>query len=258
MANLLRDLQQAWDREGDSAEARAALARWATRHADLTTFSSPAELVRACHSRTNSRAWRLVDALTEEAEGDRWATRTVLQVVLPALATMARNHRDMARGGSEPFDAVAELDQFIICTAYERIPLIAAQTPTYRLRAIVDSTWSRLRVHAAAHRRDCDSRVTLDAAGATLVAPPARTDAEELALTLVDAVERRVLRIVDARLLYATRVAGHSAAELAEVLDWQTGSLLRRRHRVQQVMAAEVLGQRRPRHDSVAPAKASA
>lgn len=257
MANLLRDLQQAWDREGDSAEARAAQVHWAAPHPDLATFSSPAELVRECHSRTNPLAWRLVDALTEEAAGDPWATRTVLQVVLPALATMSRHHRDMARGGREPFAVVAELDQFIVCTAYERIPLIAAQTPTYRLRAIIDSTWSRLRVHAAAHRRDCDSRVALDEAR-SLVAPPARTDAEELAITLIDAVERRVLRTVDARLLYATRVAGHSPAELAEILDWQTGSLLRRRHRVQQVIAAEVLGQRRPRHGCVAPAKASA
>ena len=257
MGNLFRDLQQAWNTEGESSEARAALARWAEHRPELHAFTSPAHLLRACHSRSNPTARRLVDELTEEAAHDAWATRTVLQAVLPGLGAMARQHRSLANGGREPFSSIAELDQFLVCTAYERIPAVAAEQPHYRINTILDSTWTRLRSHAAAHRRDVDSRVPLDEAN-SLVAAPSRTDAEELALTLVDAVERRVLRTVDARLLYATRVAGHSAADLADTLDWQTASLLRRRHRVQQVMAAEVLGEPRPRHGCVAPAKVSA
>lgn len=257
MPNLFRELQLAWDREAETPPALAAFDRWARRRPDLCAYASPAALVRACQSRSDPIARRLVDELTEEAAADPWATRTVLQAVLPALATLVRQQRRLATGGAEPFATVAELDQFVVCTAYERIPCIAADQDRFRLRLIVDSTWARLRSHAAAHRREYRRRVPLDEA-ANLTAPPARTAAEDLALTLVDAVERRVLRPVDARLVYATRVAGHSAAELAATLDCCTASLVRRRHRVQQVMAAEVLGQPRPRHGCVAPAKASA
>ena len=243
MANLYRDLQDTWSRDGRTEDARAALRRWADTRPDLARFDDPTDLVTACNQRGGS-ARILVESLTEEA-ADPWAARTVLQALLPGLAALAREHMDMVGGAREPFSTVDELDQFIVATAYERITEVAAEAESFRLRIILDSTWARLRVHARAHRRNHDRSVPLRD-GPNRLAAPSRTDAEELALVLVDAVERRVLRPVDARLVYTTRVSGHSAAALAETLDWNPDSLVRRRRRVERVLAAEVLGEPRP------------
>lgn len=255
MDNLFRDLEQAWARDGRSADAVAALARWSGSRPAAAAYPTPADLVAASHSRHDPAAVQVLEQLTDEAASDPWATRTVLQALLPGLAALTGRHRDLVGEGPEPFPTVGELDHFVVCTAFERITLIAAEAPTFRLRRILDSTWSRLRTHAAAHRRDWRSRRPLSEATGH-VAPPPRTDAEELAAVLVDAVERRVLRPADAGLVYSTRVVGHAPAEVASALAWRTPSLLRRRHRVEQLLAAEVLGQPRPRGCYIAPATA--
>ena len=245
MAKLFRDLQQAWERDGTSADARSALARWAQTEPVLAAHVSPAGLVTAVHRRGADDAKALVEALTERAATDAWAARTVLHALLPGLAAISRDHIDMVGAPREPFRNVEELYHFVVATAYERIVEVAAEVPRYRLRSVLDSTWSRLRTHAKAHRRDHDRRVEIDDLPGGQPGP-ARTAAEELALILVDAVERRVLRPADAGLVYSTRVAGHSVAELAATMACKQHSLLRRRARVEHVLAAEVLGRRRP------------
>jgi hypothetical protein len=245
MAKLFRDLQRAWERDGVGPAARAALARWAEGQPALAAYTSPAALVTAAHHRGGAEAQGLVDGLTEKAPSDAWAARTVLHALLPGLAAMSRDHLDMVGPAREPFADVDDLDHFVVSTAYERIAEVASEVPRYRLRTVLDSTWSRLRTHAKAHRRDHDRRVDIDDLPGGQPGP-ARSAAEELALILVDAVERRVLRPADARLVYTTRVAGHSVAELAETLACKQHSLLRRRARVEHVLAAEVLGRRRP------------
>jgi hypothetical protein len=50
---------------------------------------------------------------------------------------------------------------------------------------------------------------------AKVVAGPARSGAEALALAVVDAVRAQRLAVDDARVIYATRVLGHTPAELA-------------------------------------------
>jgi len=245
MANLFRNLQADWERDGAGGDARSALRRWESTRPDLGCFISPAELVRSSHRRDAS-ARDLIEALTEEAASDPWAARTVLQALLPGLAALASQHLDLVGAAREPFATIAELDQFLVCTAYERITQVAAEVPHFRLRTVLDSTWARLRVHARAHRRDHDRSIALSD-GHDGVAGPARSDVETLALLLIDAVERRVLRPADARLVYATRVSGHSTTELAQSMGCKLDAVRRRRYRVEQVLAAEVQGEMRPR-----------
>jgi hypothetical protein len=246
MANLFRQLQDQWDHDAQSAEARAALRRWAERDPDLTRFANPAELVRTCNDRADRVARHSVDRLTEVASSDPWAVRTVLQALLPGLASLARQHGDMVGQAREPFDTIDELDQFLVCTAFERITEVGAEVEHFRMRTVLDSTWSRLRAHAGAHRRDHRMKVPIHD-GAAVAAPPPRTEAEELAATLIDAVDRNVLRPLDAGLVYTTRVVGRSAAELADSLDWHLDAVYRRRHRAQAVVVADELGLPRPR-----------
>jgi hypothetical protein len=245
MANLFRDLQRGWERDGASPDARSALARWADTEPALTIYASPAELVVAAQHRGAHEAQALVDALTERAPTDAWAARTVLHALLPGLAAISRDHLDMVGAPREPFADVDDLDHFVVATAYERIADVASEVPRYRLRTVLDTTWARLRTHARAHRRDHDRRVDIDDVPARSSAP-SRSAAEELALILVDAVERRVLRPADARLVYTTRVAGHSLAVVASTLACKQDSLRRRRARAEHVLAADVLGRRRP------------
>jgi len=256
MTNLLRDMQRQWDHDGQGPEARRALRRWAQRDPDLARFTSPVHLVATCHRRTDRVARHSVDRLTECAATDPWAARTVLQAVLPGLGHLARKHKDMIGRPGEPFDTIEELDQFLVCTAFERITEVAAEVAYHRMRTVLDSTWTHLRTHAARHRRDYRKLVPLHE-GAGVVAPPLRSEAEELAVVLIDAVERRVLRTVDAGLVYTTRVVGRAPNEVAEVLDWQLPALYRRRSRTETVVVAEGLGQPRPAH-YVRPARAHA
>ena len=160
MANLFRDLEDTWERDGESADARSALQGWATTRPALARFTTPAELVRLAHRRDAS-ARDLIEAITEEAASDPWAARTVLQALLPGLAALASQHLDLVGTAREPFATFAELDQFLVCTAYERITQVAAEVPLFRLRTVLDCTWARLRAHARAHRRDHDRRITL-------------------------------------------------------------------------------------------------
>ncbi|MGI8777713.1 MAG: hypothetical protein ACR2LJ_10110, partial [Acidimicrobiales bacterium] len=245
MANLFRDMQRQWDHDGHSRDAQAALARWVDRHPDLVRFTSPADLVVAAHSRTDAAARLLVDDLTEEAAADPWAARTVLQAVLPGLARLTRDNADMVGSAYEPFASIEELDQYLVCTAFERITEVAAEVPQFRLRTILNTTWYRLRSLARAHHREQAARgaLTDDA-----VAPPSRTEAEQLALTLVDAVQRQLLRSVDAGLVYTTRVAGHPTPDVAAALDWTPRVLHRRRNRVESVLIADEVGEPRPRY----------
>jgi len=247
MANLLRQLQHQWDHDGQSLEACKALRRWAQHDPDLIRFASPLQLVRTCNRRTDRVARHSVDRLTEVADTDPWAVRTVLQTLLPGLAAMARQHKDLVGTSREPFDTIDELDQFLVCTAFERITEVGAEVEHFRMRTVLDSTWSRLRAHAAAHRRDHRMKVPI-ADGAGLPAPPPRSEAEELAATLIDAVDRDVLRTVDAGLIYTTRVVGHTSTEVAQALAWNVDAFYRRRNRAQAVVVAEALDRPRPRH----------
>ncbi|MFN2506396.1 MAG: hypothetical protein ABR540_19645 [Acidimicrobiales bacterium] len=197
MAKLFRDLQRTWERDGAGPDARAALARWAEAQPPLAAYTSPAALVAAAHHRDAEEAKALVEALTEKAATDAWAARTVLHALLPGLAAMSREHLDMVGPAREPFGDVDDLDHFVVSTAYERIAEVASEVPRYRLRTVLDSTWSRPRTHAEAHRRDHDRRVDVDDLPGGQPAP-ARSAAEELALILVDAVKRRVLRALTA------------------------------------------------------------
>ncbi len=247
MRNLLHHVEADWDADADGPQARAALQRWAERHPDLGAFASPGDLVRRCHSRTDPAAVTAAEALVGEARSDPWAARTVLAVVLPGLGKLIRSNHDLIGEFREPFATLAELEQFVLCAAYERIAAGTSPSATRQLRAVLVATAERLRAHARAHHRECRRRVPL----ADTVADPLgaqRTDAEELTAVLVDAVRRQVLRVVDARLVYTTRVAGHSPAEVAAALSWQPASLRRRRHRVERALATELNGLPVPGH----------
>ena len=70
-----------------------------------------------------------------------------------------------------------------------------------------------------------------DVAG--VVASPARSGAEALALAVVGAVQAHRLAVDDARVIYATRVLGHTPAELADTQGRDVRALRAQRARAE-------------------------
>jgi hypothetical protein len=66
-----------------------------------------------------------------------------------------------------------------------------------------------------------------------VVASPARSGAEALALAVVGAVQAHRLAVDDARVIYATRVLGHSPAELARAQGRDVRALRAQRARAE-------------------------
>jgi DNA-directed RNA polymerase specialized sigma24 family protein len=215
------------------------MARWAEALPEVGPFGSPGELVRRCH-RHDAEAVRAADALAATAGADPLAARTILAVLLPGLASLVRTRRDLVGDHREPFASLAELDQFVLAVAWEYITEAAAAPAGWRLATVLRRTAKKVRTHAAAHHRQCRRRVAFD----EVMVPPSaggRTHAEELALALTDAVQRGVVSVRDARVVYATRVAGHSPRELAQVVSCNEYTLRRRRHRAERALAADAL-----------------
>lgn len=242
--NLFRTLERDWHREGASPRAQMALARWAADQPALAGFGSPLEVVRRCHDRSHGDESRaLVAALLAWSKRDRLAARTVLQVVLPGLASISRRSYGFVGSPSGVWQAIDELDQHVVAVAYERIHALAAAGDSWGAMAIVDSTWQRIRTYALAELRRRDQWAPLGECGtAELRAGPGRSVAEELVVALLDAVARGVLGQVDAGIIYASRIEGHGVEALAPVLGCEVRSVFRRRARAEQRLGLAAAG----------------
>lgn len=209
--NLWKLLERDWSVTAAGPEAVAACARWARSTPGLAGLTSPAEVVARCHERGDPGASAaLLRAVLGQVDTGPWPARTVLQTVLPGVASVARRARVLLGPGA-PWQGAGELDQEAVTIAYDRIAALAGDPPRWPAMAIVDGTWQRLRRAAIAERR---SSATCERFAAACAAGPATTAGEELAHLLVDAVEMGILGQVDARLVYANRLEDVSIEEL--------------------------------------------
>ncbi len=234
--NLFTALEDEWMREGRSAEARAALARWSEATPELSRLGDPLTLVYRCHQRDRDAPTLLI-AVLREVEGDRWAQRTVLQVVLPGLRALARraSRRYLGRSGV-PWESRDELDQVVIEIALERIRVLARTDPEFPCRTIVDGTWQRIRHRARTGMVEAERRVELVHAEQKLMAS-ARSHLDDLAALVTAAVEQRVLDRFDAGLVYSCHVTGFRIEELARLTGRSERTLWRQRRNAERVLA---------------------
>ncbi|MGI8686703.1 MAG: hypothetical protein ACR2MO_16715 [Acidimicrobiales bacterium] len=211
---LFEALDDEWAVVGASPQARVAFGRWAKVEPALAGMASPAEAVRSCRAATPTPAAAVLGALLRHAD-EPLAARAVLQAVVPALRKLAGRRvggsRQLTR---QAWEACEDFDADVVEVALRRIAALAGTSPTWPAQAICESTWITLR--AALVRSSRWGRFeSLNDEVANLVASPARSGAEALALAVVDAVGAQRLGVDDARVIYATRVLGHSPAELA-------------------------------------------
>jgi hypothetical protein len=232
--NLFKVLEAEWRSEADGRPARRACARWAGDGSALEGMASPAEVVRCCQARGDgTRSAAMLAAVIGYAGEDRWAARTALQAVLPGLAALSRRARPLV-GPSGVWASMEELDQHVVGIACERIVALASEPArTWPANAIVDGTWQRLRSYMAAECRYRGRRVDLgELAEAT--GGSAASASEELARTLVDAVEEGVLDPVDGWLVFSSRVRGVAIVDLAAESGRNPRWLWRRRVRAEE------------------------
>ncbi|MDQ3461827.1 MAG: hypothetical protein M3471_02140 [Actinomycetota bacterium] len=235
--NLFKIAEAEWGREAERRPARGACARWAQHHDVLEGMASPAEVVRCCQVRGHPRrSAAVLAAVLSHAGDDPWAARTVLQAVLPGLASVSRRARPLV-GPMGVWLTVDELDQHVMVTACERIATLAGEAPRpWPAAAIVDSTWQRLRDFASAERRRSGRRADLVELGEPVSVPEASA-AEELANVLAEAVERGILEPVDGWLVFASRVQGRGVEDLAAEMGCHPRWLWRRRVHAERLLA---------------------
>jgi hypothetical protein len=212
---LFEALDAEWAQVGATANAAAALGRWAEDEPALAEVASPAEAVRRCRSSAPAEAAALLGALLRQA-GDPLAARAVLQAVVPSLRAQAARRvggvRHLRTG--QGWEAGDDFDADVVAVALARIAELAGTSPAWPAQAICEATWACLRVSASRSVRQL-SAGDLDAEAESVEAPPSRTDAETLAMVVAAAVRARWLATDDAQVIYATRVLGHTPAELA-------------------------------------------
>ena len=104
-------------------------------------------LACSCHeSKDRARSDAVLGALVRLASDDQLAAMAVLVALRPALLVLSRR---LTGAGMDP--AVAQGD--VVATAYERVLAIAEQPTVHVARAIISSTWDRLRWSLRAEQR---------------------------------------------------------------------------------------------------------
>jgi hypothetical protein len=211
---LFEALDAEWAAVGAGSAARAAFERWAMVEPALAGMASPAEAVRSCRAATPAAAAAILGALLRHA-GEPLAARAVLQAVVPALRTLAARRAGGSRQLTrQAWEAGDDFEADVVEVALRRIAALAGTSPTWPAQAICESTWITLR-SALVRSSRWGTPASLDDDVADVVASPARSGAEALTLAVVDAVRAQRLAVDDARVIYATRVLGHTPAELA-------------------------------------------
>lgn len=239
--NVYRALDTEWVRVGETAAARAALARWAMTEPALARFSSPAEVVRNCRRRHDADGANVLLAGILRHAHEPLAARTVLQAVLPGLAAQVRRrtrHSGVLFGdGGVPWESVEDLDGEVVTRALETIAGLAGTSVERCPQAIIDAAWVRLRAGAARRERRSQLVVMPLADAPELPAAPDRSAADELAAVIVRAVRDRTLARHDAAVVYTSRVLGHSLGELAAAQGRDVRAVRLQRVRAERLLA---------------------
>lgn len=135
MALILQELDREWGELATSPRARRALMRWVNTNPDLAGNDNLGE-VFACR-RDPVRSQPVLKALATLAPDDDIAARTLLQMMLPGLITLA------ARVGNDDEAAIDE----IISLAWERIRTYPRQRSSSVAANIILDVRKRYRSH---------------------------------------------------------------------------------------------------------------
>lgn len=169
----------------------------------------------------------MLGRLVEIAGEDSLAGEVVFAVVVPKLRVVAAELTRRWRAEREV------VDQEVASAGWARLMLVAGSRPAWPETLIVTAarTAARDRLAAEARRAAKIDRLGLFEAGC--MSDVSCWDAAEL---IAGAVRRGVVSPGSARLMWATRVVGVPAAEVAAGLGERAGSVVMRRHRAERAL----------------------
>ena len=237
---MFRTLDAEWSILGSTTDAAAKLREWAQREPALGEFATPADVVVRCQARGDVEGSnRLLGALLRVAADDRTAGRAVLQAVLPALVGLT--HR-LPFGAWTPWPDSDQLDQETVAIAWEQVARLGGTSPRWPAMTVVNATWERLRTVRAQHLRRSQSLVDLTEAAAAAVPTAEPSPADQLMAILAEAVRRGALDEPSATLIFRTRVAGDTPAEVAAQSGRHAKAVYKQRDRAEQALASFASG----------------
>lgn len=234
----------------------AVLSKWAQQHPCLEGATSLGHLIdELVEQQPRAEQDRVLEALIALAqEGDRLASRVLLQVMLPCLSRMARSFRGGTVGSDHDDRMQHVLGAF--CDVVAEFPVgrrtaIAYQLKMATLNTVTRHTRRASQTHdawnhvdqserAADHLDSCDSRHpglsgSASSADETDFGTSGSGSGDELLDLITTALDERLLSPADARFLAEVYLHPHaeSRAETAQRLGMTAGALQRRHHRIQ-------------------------
>jgi hypothetical protein len=221
-------------RGGGSSET---MARLADGGLQLAAGDTVYALACRCHE-SKDREWSdtVLGALLRSAGDDELALMAVLVALRPALLVLSRR---LVGVGLDP--AVAQGD--VVATAYERVLALVPDPPVHVARAIISSSWDRLRWSLRAEQRCALRHLPLSVLGDVADTGPEQNASDltaggELTSVLTEAVATGVITATAARIVVATRAQGTSFRALSCELHKGEAALRKTRQRAESNLIA--------------------
>jgi len=192
------ELELEWAHLGATAAAQRRLAAWVDQEPGLAGHVSPVALVAFAQTADADRRVDVEAGLLRLAGQDRFAARTLLQLLLPRLAAQGIERRASLRGSAPVDDIRAEL----LSHLWEAIVSPPGADHADPGRLLIDRAVSALRAQRrAARRREARWVELASVPVATAGLDDARSVAEQIVLAVTDAHRRGRLNTRHARLL---------------------------------------------------------
>jgi len=226
IANLRSHLEMRCERGEDAGTLR----RLADGGLDLAGATTVDELAAACLvTKDPGRSEQIVAALVALAPEDEIAALGALVALTPALIRLSRR---MIAAGID----VDQADTDVIGTAFERILEISGSRRHHVARAVIGSSWDRLRWSLTSEQRCAIRRCPLDAGGDPMPDGIPVTYQPGITWILTDAVSNGAISAEAARIIHATRVEGRSFRSLSCELHKGEAALRKARQRSERAL----------------------
>lgn len=218
--------------------ARRAMASWAKTAPALQCFASPAELVAAINQAGHpTRSHQLLSELLFLASEDPLAARAVLQAVTPGLRAVVHK-RWPKTGGSGPWRSEHELAADSVAAGWEAVHVHGGQLHHRPAAIIIRRVESSLR--QAQRRWTRHAASTPDLPDHPIEPSQSALDAafsidEQVARLIAEAVRSGVINPIEALLVTAVGLLGHTVTETERHLGMAPGSA---RHRLRHARQA--------------------
>lgn len=236
---VLPRLDADWQRVLVEPSSRRSLESWKRDHAILRRFGHFDELVSAVSQWPVDESSEVVWALLSMSGSDDLARRTLLQLIVPGLATEAEWLMSWARRVDRRLILHGDVDQMLLDSAMAAIGHAEGQRRRWPIMSILRRVHRLLRRETLRREAECrEQPVEIDH---TVAARPSTAGASStLVGVLKQGRDRGVLTDGDIAVLWLIDVEGYTTRELAPELGISPRAVAQRRLRAETRLSAMV------------------